>query len=190
MAFLGVYVVLARVEHYGQYEMAMPSSDDTYYIQGTGSDNTRRDISHYNLKSSNQWIQDIWEFKYQGIDRANYAIDGIEAMEDYATDKKLQKLAAEAKFLRALLSFDLVKYWGDVPYKTTYTGEYGHVFEPRTSREIIYDQIVDDLTFAKNNLDWANGSSSSERANPGAARAILMRVLLQRDGYSLQMDGQ
>lgn len=190
MAVLGIYDVLAKMEHYGQYEMAMPSSDDTYFINGTGSDNTRRDISHYTLKPSNQWIQDIWEFKYQGLDRANYAIDGIENMEDYETDRQLKKLVAEAKFLRALLSFDLIKYWGDVPYKTTYTGEYAHVFEPRTSREVIYDQIVEDLTFAKNNLDWATASSSPERATQGAARGLLMRVLLQRAGYSLQMDGQ
>ena len=56
-------------------------------------------------------------------------------------------------------------------------------------REVIYDQIVSDLNFAKENLEWATASSSPERATQGAARALLMRVLLQRAGYSLKMDG-
>ena len=52
MAIVGIYDCLAKLQHYGQNEMAIPSSDDTYYIQGTGTDNTRRDISHYTLSPS------------------------------------------------------------------------------------------------------------------------------------------
>lgn len=189
MAITGIYDSFAKLGHYGQFEMAMPSSDDTYYINGTGTDNTRRDISHYTMRTTNTWIQSVWEFKYQGIDRASYAIHGIENMEGYAESKPLRALVAEARFLRAFLSFDLIKYWGDVPYKTTYTSGREDAFQPRTSRELIYDEIIKDLDFAKNNLAWAEGGSSPEKATQGAARALLMRVLLQRAGYSMQMDG-
>lgn len=189
MAITGIYDTFAKTEHYGQFEMAMPTSDDTYYINGTGTDNTRRDISHYMVKTTNTWIQNIWDYKFQGIDRANYAIDGIEGMEGYKDNAKLNSLVAEARFLRAFLAFDAVKYWGDVPFKTTYTASYEEAFQPRTGREAIYDQIVSDLDFAKTHLPWSNAASSPEKANQGAARALLMRVLLQRAGYSLQMDG-
>lgn len=192
MAIIGIYDVFGKLQHYGQFEMAMPSSDDTYYVQGTGTDNTRRDISHYTLTSANQWIEQIWSYKYQGIDRANFAIEGIEDMDSYkpgAPDPKLVKLVAEAKFLRAFLAFDLVKYWGDVPFKTTYSSDYESAYGPRVSREKIYDQIIEDLNFAKENLPWADASISPERATQGSARSLLMRVLLQRAGYSLQMDG-
>lgn len=190
MAIYGIYNSLATPDHYGQDEMAMPASDDTYYINGTGTDNTRRDIAHYMVKNTNTWIQSLWVLKYQGIDRASYAIHGIENMAGYKENKKLIAMAAEARFLRAFLSFDLVKYWGDVPYKTTYTSGREDAFQGRVSREVIYDEIINDLTFAKNNLEWADGSSSPERATQGAARALLMRVYLQRAGYSLQMDGK
>lgn len=190
MAIYGIYNSLATPDHYGQDEMAMPASDDTYYINGTGTDNTRRDIAHYMVKNTNTWIQSLWVLKYQGIDRASYAIHGIENMAGYKDNKKLIAMAAEARFLRAFLSFDLVKYWGDVPYKTTYTSGREDAFQGRVSREVIYDEIINDLTFAKNNLEWADGSSSPERATQGAARALLMRVYLQRAGYSLQMDGK
>lgn len=190
MAIYGIYNSFATPDHYGQDEMAMPASDDTYYINGTGTDNTRRDIAHYMVKNTNTWIQSLWVLKYQGIDRASYAIHGIENMAGYKENKKLIAMAAEARFLRAFLSFDLVKYWGDVPYKTTYTSGREDAFQGRVSREVIYDEIINDLTFAKNNLEWADGSSSPERATQGAARALLMRVYLQRAGYSLQMDGK
>ena len=116
MSVVGIYDCLATNNHYGQFEMAMPASDDTYYIQGTGTDNTRRDIAHYMVKSTNTWIADLWKYKYMGIDRANFAIEGIENMAGYEEDTSLKELVAQAKFLRAFLAFDLVKYWGCLLY--------------------------------------------------------------------------
>lgn len=190
MAVTGIYDSFAKLNHYGQFEMAMPCSDDTYYIQGTGTDNTRRDIAHYIVKNTNTWIQNVWEYKYQGIDRANYTVAKIKAMPDYETSDELKALVAEACFLRAFLAFDLVRYWGDVPFKTDYTSNREEATQPRKSRELIYDDIISDLKFAKAHLPWADGSVSPEKATQGSARALLMRVLLQRAGYSLQMDKQ
>jgi len=191
LAVRGVYDMLGKMEHYGQNEMAVPSSDDTYYIQGTGSDNTRRDIAHYNVTPTNQWIYQIWLYKYTGIDRANFLIAGVETMDGYKNgEKQLLKYMAEARFLRALFAFDLICYFGDVPFKTTYSGSYEDAYQPRTNREEIYDVIIEDLNYAKENLDWATASTSPERATQGAARGLLMRVLLQRAGYSLQMSGK
>lgn len=187
MEVIGIYNVLPTL--YGDSEMAFGASDDTYYASGTNTDNARRDIAHYMLSTTNKYVEAVWQATYQGIERANYMIEGIQKMQGFAENEKLQSLVAEAKFLRAFLSFNLVKYWGDVPYKTTSTGSYEEAYQPRTSREVIYDQIVDDLDDAKENMSWANETSSPERATQGAARALLMRVLLQRAGYSLQMDG-
>ena len=188
LAVMGIYNVLPTL--YGEKDgMALPCSDDTYYVNGTSSDNTRRDIAHYILKPSNTWVYSVWEGKYKCVNRANYAIAGIESMEDYRTNDKLKQLAGEAKFLRAQAAFDLVRYWGDVPFKTEYTDGYEASYLPRMDREKIYDQIIEDLDFAKSNMLWATTGSSPERATQGTARALLMRVLLTRAGYSLQSDG-
>ncbi len=189
MAVVGIYDCLAIDKHYGQFEMATPASDDTYYIQGTGTDNTRRDIAHYMVKTANTWIADLWKYKYMGIDRANYAIANIKNMEGYEEDVELQELVAQACFLRAFLAFDLIKYWGDVPFKTEYTFSYGDIANGRVSREEIYKSIIDDLNFAKNNLQQGDAELSPEVPSQGAAHALLMRVYLQRAGYSLQQDG-
>lgn len=190
MAIMGIYNSISDYRHYGYYEMAAHASDDTYYLARTGSDNQIRDMVHYTTNSTNEWVKWLWTLKYQGIDRANMAVSGIQGMDEYGENKKLYALEGEARFLRAFLAFDLVKYWGDVPFKTAYSSNYNEAFGARVNRELIYDQIIEDLNFAKNNLEWANASSSPERATQGAARALLMRVLLQRAGYSLQQDGQ
>lgn len=188
LAVMGIYNVLPTI--YGDKDgMAFPCSDDTYYVNGTTSDNTRRDIVHYTIKPSNTWIYSVWEGKYEGLNRANYTINGIESMEGYNNNETLKKFVGEAKFLRAQAAFDLIRYWGDVPFKTTYTDSYEDSYLPKIDREDIYDQVIEDLKFAKENLPWATESSSPERATQGSARALLMRVLLTRAGYSLRPDG-
>lgn len=186
MAIMGIYNALSDKDHYGWCEMAAPTSDDMYYTSRTHSDNMVHDMAHYRTTSTNQWIENLWKFKYQGIDRANLTIDGIQNMPAYADNKQLKALAAEARFLRAFLAFDLVRYWGDVPFKTTYSSTYESAYQGRVSREAIYEEIIADLNFAKENLDWVSEGSTPERATQGAARGLLMRAYLQRAGYSLQ----
>ena len=186
MAVIGIYDCLAAEGSYGQYVMPFASSDDMYMVRGTATgDVTRRDISHYALTSSNTWVASVWNYIYEGIDRANTAIAGIEKMPGYENSDELKELVAQARFLRAFLAFDLVRYWGDVPFKTTSTGSFGDTAQPRTEREKIYDQIIIDLDFAKIHLKPGNEVASSEVPCRGAARALLMRVYLQRAGYSL-----
>lgn len=186
MAVIGIYDCLAAEGSYGQYVMPFASSDDMYMVRGTATgDGTRRDISHYALTSSNTWVASVWNYIYEGIDRANTAIAGIEKMPGYENSDELKELVAQARFLRAFLAFDLVRYWSDVPFKTTSTGSFGDTTQPRTEREKIYDQIIIDLDFAKIHLKPGNEVASSEVPCRGAARALLMRVYLQRAGYSL-----
>ena len=191
MAIVGIYDDLSKLKHYGTSEMYVQTSDDNYYVSGTASDNTKRDLSHYMVTPGNTNLGDMWMYKYQGIDRANFAIENI-AKIPYKTSTDsalLSQYDGEAHFLRALLSYDLVRYWGDVPYKTTSSSAIGDAYNARVDRDTIYNQIVADLNIAKAKLPWAITGSSPERATQGAARALLMRVLLSRAGYSLKLDG-
>lgn len=185
MAVVGIYDCLETGEYYGQYIMPFFGSDDMFMVRGVGADGTRRDLSHYMYTSSNTWIASVWKFAYQGLDRANLAIASIEQMEGYEGNTALQELVGQAKFLRAFLAFDLVRFFGDVPFSVDYTSGYEQTSKPRMDRELIYDQIIDDLNFAKEHLYVGSAVASSEIPCKGAARALLMRVYLQRAGYSL-----
>lgn len=190
MAVVGIYDCLETEGYYGQYVMPFFGSDDMFMVRGVTADGTRRDISHYNVTSSNTWVLSVWNYAYKGIDRANLAIAGIEGMDGYENDEDLKALVAEARFLRAFIALDLIKFWGDVPFTTQYTSGYDQASKPRTNREDIYDDIIKDLDFAKVNLLPGNKVASSETPCQGAARALLMRVYLQRAGYSLDRDSR
>lgn len=190
MALNGVHDCIGTQDHYGQFEMGMVVSDDMYYIQGTTSDNTRRDLSHYMVTATNTWVENVWKYKYKGIDRASFTISGITGMSGYEESEKLQLMVAEAHFLRAFLAFDLVKHWGDVPYKSTYSSGYDQVFLPRTDRELIYDEIISDLNIAKEKLAMGGDITNPEIPCQGAAHVLLMRVHLYRAGYSLKQNGE
>lgn len=192
MAIVGIYDDLSKMQHYGTSEMYVQTSDDNYYVSGTIIDNGKRDISHYVVNSVNTNLADMWKYKYEGIDRANFALENLPKVPvtSAADSTLLSQYDGEARFLRALLSYDLIRYWGDVPYKTTSSSKIGDIYGERVDRELIYDQIVADLNIAKVKLPWAKAGSSPERATQGAARGLLMRVLLSRAGYRLGMDGQ
>jgi len=191
MAIVGIYDDLSKLNHYGTSEMYVQTSDDNYYVSGTATDNQKRDISHYMVTPGNLNLGYMWMYKYQGMDRASLAIENIYKIpyKTSADSALLMQYDGEAHFLRALLSYDLVRYWGDVPYKTTSSNAIGDAYNARVDRDTIYNQIVADLNIAKSKLPWAKAGSSPERATQGAARALLMRVLLSRAGYSLKMDG-
>lgn len=189
MAIYGIMSSISDYNHYGQDEMAMPTSDDMYFSSRVATDNKINDISHYRYDSGNDWIQYLWTKKYEGIDRANTAIQGIGNMPDFESDAQLRALEGEARFLRAFLTFDLIKYWGPVPYKTTPSNGYESSFVPRKSYDELYDIVEEDLALAIERMPWATAASSPERATQGAARALLMRVLMQRAGYRLELDG-
>lgn len=188
MAVVGIYDCLETTDYYGGNIMPLFGSDDMFMVRGVAANGTNRDISHYQHTSSNTWIAAIWRSAYQGIDRANLAITHIEAMPAYGESENLKEAVAQAKFLRAFIAFDLVKFWGDVPFSTEYTSGYDMTSKPRMDREQIYTQIIEDLDFAKTHLNIGSVVSSSEIPCRGAARALLMRVYLQRAGYSLDCE--
>ena len=66
-----------------------------------------------------------------------------------------------------------------------YTNGFANTSKPRTDRELIYDQIIEDLNYAKTYLKSGREVASSEIPCSGAAHTLLMRVYLQRAGYSL-----
>lgn len=78
-----------------------------------------------------------------------------------------------------------MKFFGDVPFSTEYTNGFANTSKPRTDRELIYDQIIEDLNYAKTYLKSGREVASSEIPCSGAAHTLLMRVYLQRAGYSL-----
>jgi len=125
-----------------------------------------------------------WSALYEGIKRANVVIIKVPAITMNETLKN--RYIAEAKFLRAVFYFDLVRAWGDVPKIDMLNPP---VKMPRTGKAEIYALIVADLQFAIQNLTEKSDLSAADlgRATKGAARGMLAKVyLFQHDNINAE----
>ncbi len=158
----------------------------TFWITaGLASDNMRNNqvfavqnsqLETFSYTAENANVQEIWKMHYKTITMANIAIHQIPGID---MDSELRsRLVNEAKFLRALLYFNLVRMYGSVPLLTT---EDEPVTPEPASVEDIYDQIVSDLTDAEALPE--DGDIQEGRATRGAARSLLAKVYLAMEEY-------
>lgn len=157
--------------------------------------------------SSGLRVLQIWQFHYAGVRACNIALAKIPTIYFAPANEGIKnRYIAEAKFLRALYYFNLVRLYGDVPLIL----EDQNVFDeaaiqvPRNPTAQVYAQIEKDLLDAEAVLPATYGSADVGRATKGAARAILSKVYLTErkwqeaatyaetvittGGYSLQAD--
>lgn len=136
------------------------------------------------------FIRDVWNDTFNGIMRANTVLDKLEENPGAVPDATLRaRFEAEAKFLRALFYFDLVKWFGKVPLIDTFVSPTEALNIERSPVEDVYNLIIADLEFAMNNLPNAYGGSDRGRATSFAAKGVLARVYLTRSGPALHPDG-
>ncbi|MEG0601825.1 MAG: RagB/SusD family nutrient uptake outer membrane protein [Mucinivorans sp.] len=126
-----------------------------------------------------------WQSLYDGVGRANTAIQNI-VKTDLAADKK-ELYTAEAKFLRALYYFSLTDYFGDVPLydETTILSEsFASMKKPRTPIADVRAFILKDLAEAQAKLPVKWDDANYGRATKGAAYALAGKVNLYAKNYA------
>lgn len=143
----------------------------------TSDMNTIYQLENFQSGANNNYLETLYYINYQGIFRANFAIENINlSMKD--SPLKL-RLIGEAKFLRAFYHFRLMRIFGGV-IKGDRTFNQNDVLMARNTKEDIDKFIRQDLEEAIQVLPLKNKYASSEtgRATNGAAMALLMRVIL------------
>ncbi len=192
-ALLGVYQLMTRDEGYSK-RLSMYYGVDTDVAMCSGDiDNGRRGIARYAANSGNTEIEKPYKNLYYGIERANILIDNIPGSPIYETGTdeekaKMDRMLGEALTLRALHYYELIRNWGDVPYKFS-ASKAGEDFSlPRTDRDIIYDKLIEDLQYAETLVPWASEVGYNERITRGAVKGLLARIALANGGYSLRLD--
>lgn len=130
-----------------------------------------------------------WKPLYNFVFRCNAAIEGL-ASSSTLTPVIRQQLLGEAKFMRAFFYFYLVNMYGDVPLALT-TDPNINALLVRTSKTLVYNQIIEDLKEAKeklseNFLDVSLLGTSVQRVKPTkwAAAALLARVYLSNGSWT------
>ncbi|WP_269225732.1 RagB/SusD family nutrient uptake outer membrane protein [Flavobacterium eburneipallidum] len=132
-----------------------------------------------------------WQALFQLAELASASVDGIRnspILESQAS--KMKPLLGEALVLRSLAYFELVRYWGDVPYKEgTSESDLSNVYIGKIDRDVIYASLVKDLTEAQGYLPWLKADAeyaTVERITKGYAKGLLAKVALFAGGWSLR----
>ncbi|MHA4810041.1 RagB/SusD family nutrient uptake outer membrane protein [Flavitalea flava] len=155
-------------------------SDDQVYAPSNTNPDVRA-LGTATYVQANDRVRKNWQQHYYGISRANVAIDNIV---NIAIDTTLRsRLIREAKFVRALLYFNIVRFWGTAPLilHDPVSVDVNSQQIKRASKDSLYGQIIADLTDATN-LPKSYGGSDVGRATSGAAHALLAKVYVTR-GY-------
>jgi hypothetical protein len=153
----------------------------------SGSFTTWQQAQAFNVSSTHGPTENIWQDHYNVINRVNLIIDNAPNVEGITQDE-VDNLVGQAKFIRALAYFNLVR-WFAQPYEPGVTNDQPGVIlqttgvastdpefnKPRATVEEIYTQIRNDLTDAISRLEVVG---ARKRAGQGVANALLAKVSL------------
>ncbi|AWM33222.1 RagB/SusD family nutrient uptake outer membrane protein [Hymenobacter nivis] len=189
-ALVGSYTSLQSADAYGgyvQFDSDLLADDGDFTFVGTFINPyqfQRKSIRRDNTNAQNTWAQG-----YTVINRANNVLANLDKVTAAASKTRIE---GEARFLRGLSYFDLVRLyaraWNDgtpstnlgVPVVTTPTTVVTNAnLLTRNTVAEVYTQIIADLTAAEAQLPTNNGIF----ANKYAAAAIISRVYLQQGRY-------
>ena len=142
-----------------------------------------QDLEFMRYNAENTFIRDMWNNSYAGIMKTNAAINNIPGI---AMSADVQaRLIGEARFLRALYYFNLVRFFGDVPLVTRLES-IDDAMGPRVPKEQVYELIIQDLQEAETTLPLRSQYAANEegRATKGAAKILLGKVYLTQGNFS------
>jgi len=158
-----------------------------------GTFNAPDEIARKTMAAGNLDAQEHWLEGYETINIANNVLSAIEVVN--AGDQS--RLEGEARFIRALVYFDLLRFYAlpyeaggnnsqmGVPIITTPTrGITEESSVTRATVEAGYSQVISDLEAAIGLLPADNGFFASS----GAAQALLARVFLQMGRFAEARD--
>jgi hypothetical protein len=140
-------------------------------------DQTRAMPENFNSDPNHE--SNFWAMSYKLIRETNYFMETLPKYAGNFSESQINNWMGEARFLRAVTYFALVKRYGGVPIVEHVLSYPEQTVEelntPRSSEEAVYDLVAADLDFAIANMAE---SSVAGRANKYVAAAYKSRAML------------
>ena len=193
-----IYGILTLDETYSQYiPIDWGANSDCELIDGLGAQaydtNRERGVMNYNASPGWGNLARLWTAMYGAIEDANLVIEGIShspLLESSGSPEARTMLhyKGEALTLRAMVYFDLMRFFGDVPLKLESTNtDLSNVYLNKTDRDVIMDTLIVDLKEAIEYLPWAGEAGyTTERVTKGYAHSLLANIALTRAGWNIR----
>ena len=193
MTTYGIYYTFTNDIYSRTINTHLSCDVDEVQTSGGLATSDRNIAARYNTIPTNAELTKVWDRLYAGVERANVNIDRIPKMDLWvngtdAEKNELKRFLGEAYTLRAYFMHDLIKMFGDVPFKTTPSVSGENFFVDRVSRDTIYAQIINDLQKAVDLVPWRKEVPPQARFTKGAVKGMLARIALHAAGYSLRWD--
>lgn len=141
-----------------------------------------QEVEDFEFTASNVAPSSVWSGYYDGVFRANLAIERIPNVPEM--DEALRtRLIAEARTLRAYFYFNLVRWFDGVPLVLEPFPESFAI--PRSSADEVYAQIIADLEAGAAVLPTKSAYPAADlgRVTRGTATALLAKVHLTRGSF-------
>jgi len=149
-------------------------SDNAYSDNTAGTVQDYEAFENHTMNPNNTLVLGYWNNYYAALYTVNNIIAKSEGVEFATKDA----LIAEARFLRALYYFDMVRAWGDVPLVTSPVGIADAYKQGRTPVAEVYNQIISDLNFAVTKLPVKTSKRFAGAPCQESANALLGKVYL------------
>jgi starch-binding outer membrane protein, SusD/RagB family len=156
------------------------ASDDAFATPNYGADGHQ--LASYTFDPTLWSINDLWTNAYITINKANIVLDRVPPIVMDVTERN--RVLGEAHYLRALMYFQLVRMFGDVPLMEHEAKSVADAQIPRTAAAQVYALIVSDLQTAVNDLPPSYTGADLGRATSGAAMSLLAKVYLNQKDYN------
>ena len=151
-----------------------------------------RELENFKANSDNEILLGYYRAQWQGIQRANLAIDEIpttrietEGDEAEKQAKYRDRYLGEAYFLRGFYYFRLARMFGGMPLIDYVIKSSNQWAQTRSTMDKTLNFAIEDFKRAENLL-WEKDKYSNEelgRATKGAAQAMLLKANLYRADY-------
>ena len=154
--------------------------------------NEQVDVINVNILPTNSICN--WRGIYETINYCNTVINfapGVLAKDATFTQAALDKAIAEAKAIRALMYFYLVRTFDQVPLKLTATSSDKDIVSlPKSSQDTVLAQVLKDLKDAETYAvaDYGDRASNKGRITKAAINTIQADVYLWQEKYTECVD--
>lgn len=171
------YGAMQRLELYGRkyfffYDLLSDDirGNDPLFLDG-------QTLSAYTFNASSETVNDVWRGFYRGILRANITLT---YSANLPKSPLLDRVVAEAHFLRGFYYFELVQGWGGVPIRN----EIGIAEQPRATAAEVWALVEEDLKKAEAVLPAAYTGNDIGRATRWSAKGMLGKAYLYQKKYA------
>lgn len=141
-----------------------------------------RTMNEFSFTAENERIELYWQDLYQTVNAANVVADRVPLIK--MDEMRRDHLVAEVRFIRAMMYFEGVRLFGDLPLILKETLDLKDAFASRTPKADVYEAIIEDLEWARDHLS-STYRVGQGRATPMACTALLSKVYLEMKEYEL-----